>query len=243
MIAMFVYDREQRELESLKQLSKETVAYLSEETLEMYSFSSPRAALDFAAQGETLDLACIRIRGKEEICLLRLLRKHFLQLDFLLVADRAVSPMEYLTPDIRAAALLLYPYQPGQQKQVWEIFLKDFLAKRNTDGAEEMFVVENQSGKIPIPVAQIYYIEVRERKIYIRLRNKEYVQYGALEHVMRKLPDTFLRCHRSFAFNTHHLDLVKLSENAIYLEHGIMVPLSRSYKASVKEYIHGLGRR
>ena len=81
---------------------------------------------------------------------------------------------------------------------------------------------------------------MREKKIFVRLKDKEYSKYGTLENVLKELSDDFIRCHRSFAVNKHYIDRVKLSENAIYLEHNIMVPLSRSYKAELKEYMKSL---
>ena len=98
--------------------------------------------------------------------------------------------------------------------------------------------MENREGATAIPYSQIYYIEVRERKIFIRLKNKEYSKYDSMEHILEQLPDQFVRCHRSYAFNMQHLERVRLSENAVYLEHGLIVPLSRSYKPAVKELLH-----
>ena len=101
-------------------------------------------------------------------------------------------------------------------------------------------VIEDREGKISVPYSKIYYLEVREKKIFVRLKDKEYSKYGTLENVLKELSDDFIRCHRSFAVNKHYIDRVKLSENAIYLEHNIMVPLSRSYKAELKEYMKSL---
>jgi len=150
--------------------------------------------------------------------------------------------MEYLTPDVRAASLLLYPYRDGQEKQVFREFLKNYLEGRQAASDQDFLIIENRGGRTAIPFRQIYYIEVRERKIFVRIENKEYCKYDSMEHMLSQLPDTFIRCHRSFAFNAQHLDTVRLSENAVYLDHGIMVPLSRSYKPAVKEYVNGCNR-
>ncbi len=113
-------------------------------------------------------------------------------------------------------------------------FMQNYLESQEKPQDQQCMVLENREGRTVIPFRQIYYIEVRERKVFIRIRNKEYSRYDSLEHMLEGLPDYFIRCHRSFVFNRQHLERVRLSENAVYLEHGIMVPLSRSYKPAVK---------
>lgn len=242
MVTMLVYYRRQKELELFRKLGKELFAYLSEEELELHCFSAFGQVKEFLAQGTLVDLACIGILGQEEIALLQQLRKLYAKADFLLIADASISPMAYLTPAVRAASLLLYPYQAKQQKQVFREFMENYLEMRVQAGTDECLVIENRDGRIVIPFRQIYYIEVRERKVFIRIQNKEYSKYDSLEHMLEQLPDHFVRCHRSFIFNMQHLERIRLSENAVYLEHGMMVPLSRSYKSAVKECIHGLDR-
>ena len=241
MVTMMIYGTRRKEAESLGRLTRDLFAYLSEEELRLYCFSALDAAKQFLEEGTLLDLACIGVTGGEEIALLHQIRSLYAQAQFLLVADASISPMQYLTPAIRAASLLLYPYEEHQKQQVLRAFLKSCLMDREQDAAMEkdFLVIENREGRTAIPFRQIYYIEVRERKVFIRIRNKEYSKYDSMEHMLGLLPDLFVRCHRSFAFNMQHLDKIRLSENTVYLEHGMMVPLSRSYKSAVKEYLHG----
>ena len=74
------------------------------------------------------------------------------------------------------------------------------------------------------------------------MKEKEYSQYGTLDAIQRELPDEFMRCHRSFVVNTGYINRVKLSENMIYLENEMTVPLSRSYKQDIKQYVRSLDR-
>ncbi|MGN0290477.1 MAG: LytR/AlgR family response regulator transcription factor [Lachnospiraceae bacterium] len=237
---MILYDKVQKEQERLKKVIKDAVAYFSEEQLEMVCVLSPKAVQEFLDGRQILDLACMDVSGGEDIRLLRSLRGQYEESELLLVADTDISPMEYLTPDIRAASLLLRPFEGEQCRQIiWEFF-RSFYQSREQVDEKKVLLLENRNGKTAIPFHQIYYIEVREKKIHIRLKNKEYSRYDSMEGIMKVLPDSFVRCHRSFVFNAEHLERVKLSENMIYLEHGIMVPLSRSYKPEVKEFVDGL---
>ena len=241
MITMLVYSVRRREQEHFTRKVKEVFAYLSEEELNLLRFSTPVTIREFLEQDSLLDFACVGVKGQEELVLLHQIRSQYAQVELLLIADASISPMKYLTPDVRAASLLLYPYEEKQMVQVLQEFLRSCLGEREQDFAkeQEFLVIENREGRTMIPFRKIYYIEVRERKIFIRVKNKEYSKYDSMEHMLEQLPDIFVRCHRSFAFNVQHLERVKLSENAVYLEHGIMIPLSRSYKSAMKEYMHG----
>jgi len=64
--------------------------------------------------------------------------------------------------------------------------------------------------------------------------------YERLASEAEELPENFVRCHRSFAFNMDYFMSVKLSDNQIKLMHGMTVPLSRTYKAMMREWINTL---
>ena len=59
--------------------------------------------------------------------------------------------------------------------------------------------------------------------------------YETMEHLTERLPDYFVRCHRSFIVNRQRIRRVMLSKSLIELEQGIQLPLSRSYKPAFKE--------
>lgn len=82
----------------------------------------------------------------------------------------------------------------------------------------------------------IYYIEAREKKIFIRTKQEEYGFYDTIENMEKKLPENFLRCHRSYIVNMSKVTAVKLSQSLIEIQNELQVPLSRSYKKTVKEY-------
>lgn len=240
MVVMVIFDKNDRELAQLQEVSKELFAQASEEDLELKCISEEFEARQRVERCLPLDMVCVKISKEEDIEILRLLRKAYAQVEMSIIADHRISPMKYMTPDIRAASLLLAPYQMEECRRVLKEFIHSFFQAREAVDDEKVFVITNREGKITVPFQQVYYIEVREKKIYIRLRDREYTLYDSLEHMLERLPDMFLRCHRSYVFNTKHLDAVKLSENIVYLENGITVPLSRSYKPALKEYIHGL---
>ena len=97
-------------------------------------------------------------------------------------------------------------------------------------------MIESREGKQYIPLNQIYYVEAREKKIFIRTKQEEYGFYDTIENMEKKLPESFLRCHRSYIVNMSKVTAVKVSQSLIEVQDDLQVPLSRSYKKMVKEY-------
>ena len=114
--------------------------------------------------------------------------------------------------------------------------MMEHLVKAENPDGEEAFVLSGREGKTRIPYRQIYYFEARSKKLYLRLPDREMAFYGTMEELEAKLPEVFLRCHRSFLVNKNHIERILLSQNEIVLSHGISVPLSRSYKPCFREF-------
>ena len=240
MISMLIYDCNEKESQELIKYSRDNVALLSDDSLKINSFHKAGEARKQLEKRDLMDGAFLDVTAQEGIELTKETRKAYEMAELLLIADSSVSPMEYMTPAIRASSLLLRPWTGNQAAAVVRDFFRALYRNRGEKEEEKALIVENRQGKMPIPFSKIYYLEVREKKVFVRLKEKEYSKYETLENIAKELPEEFIRCHRSFVVNTAYIDRVKLSENTIYLEDGICVPLSRSYKAVIKEYMNGL---
>lgn len=240
MAEMFVYNKDKSEVQELISCARKIVASQSDDRLGVWEYFKRSEAEKFLQADHFLDLAMMEISENKDIAMAEQIRFKQELLDMMLISDSSISPMKYMTPNIRACSLLLRPFSMEQAKRVVKEFVADFYRKKKQVDEGSSFLIENREGKIAIPFTQIYYLEVREKKVYIRLKCREYSKYDSLENVLKLLPKQFLRCHRSFAFNSSYLERVKLSENMIYLENRITVPLSRSYKSDIKEYLDGL---
>ena len=106
MVNLWIYDRNQKEERLLLELSRDAVAYLSDEKLEV-TVPERESLKERPHLQELLDAALWEIAEGRDVRLLKSVRKQFEAAELLIVAESAVSPMEYLTPDIRAASLLI----------------------------------------------------------------------------------------------------------------------------------------
>lgn len=243
MLDVLLYNRNKDENESLNASFSNNVAMLSDDRLECRNCLNTKQVYEYIEKGIRLDLSMLEVSDDADICLVRKVREFREQADMMLMASSSISPMKYMTPEIRACSLLLKPFSDEEMESVVRAFVASYYRKKETPTEENSIVIENREGRTVVSFSSIYYIEAREKKVFFRLRDREYSKYDTLENIKTLLPPEFIQSHRSFVFNSRYIDRVKLSENMIYLEDDIIVPLARSFKASIKEYLNGLSGR
>ena len=234
MVSMLMYSSSTEELHLIRKMAEDLAAYLSEEKWEMFSYASLQEVLCFFEKQPLVSMTCYDVTAKGSLACLGKIRKEHKDMLLMLIADATLSPMEYVRPDILASSLILRPFTPAALKEKLSDMIRDYLSRVEENDGGEAFVVTTREGKMRIPYSRICYLEARDKKIYIRLRDREIAFYDTIEELEEKLPDIFLRCHRGFLVNKAFVEKVMLSQNEIRLSHGMSVPLSRSYKPRFK---------
>ena len=95
--------------------------------------------------------------------------------------------------------------------------------------------MDTREEKLLVPYAHIYFFEARDKKLFVRTRHGEYAFYDTMEALERRLPENFRRCHRSYIVNMEKVLRYLPAENYLELADRIGVPVSRSYKAALRE--------
>ena len=234
MVSMMVYDPRAEELELMKRLIRQAAAVLTEEKWQMEFFAAREQVASFLKDRPLLDLACYDVSYKGSIDDLERIRRDYQKLQLLIIADASMSPMEYIRPTILASSLLIRPISQEQAKEQLMELVEQF-RDQTPYGQAESLVIETREGRTYVPLVQIYYFEAREKRIYVRLKKQELAFYETVEHLTERLPDYFVRCHRSFIVSRQRIRKVMLSKSLIELEQGMQIPLSRSYKPAFKE--------
>lgn len=235
MISMMVYNTVKKEYEMLSPIISRVAALLTEEKWQVDYVCCWLDMESFFREEPLLDLLCFDVTGTGSISYLERIRKKYQDTGLMLIADASMSPMEYIRPSILASSLVLRPLTPAQVQNSLKELTETLLQKNQREEQDETFVVQGQDGKTYVPLNQIYYFEAREKKIYLRMKKQELTFYETIEHLSERLPDMFLRCHRSFIVNRKKIQKVMLSKNLILLERDMELPLSRSYKSVFKE--------
>lgn len=97
------------------------------------------------------------------------------------------------------------------------------------------FTIQSRGQKQRIRFSAIKYIESSGRKMFLYTDDGFFETYMTMEDVLEKLPAQFIQCHRSYIINSDKIE--KYSAEGILLTGGMLVPISRSYKKRIREFL------
>lgn len=239
MVSLLTYSKTEQDAAALKKAAKELIAKVSEDYWEIRQIFSLEDLREYLSDMPLIHLLIYDICDSASMEFLWEIRRAYKQTMVMIVADTSVSPMAYIKPGLRASSLLLKPWTMEQMHDVLHEFFAEYLtaAEEEQDGTQSVYVAETKEGTINIPYEQIYFFEAREKKIYVCAGKEEFGFYSTIDKLARELPTYFVRCHRGFIVNRKKIRRLALSQNTLYLSDGFDVPLSRSYKAAIKEMV------
>lgn len=234
MIFGIILESNGQEEEKIRKYLSKLTAYYTDEKLELKVLHGSDSFVEEIQKTDLLDVAFIDVTIQGALEAARLMRKRFAKTEVLVIADVSISPMQYMHPSIRASALLLRP-----ETMEWEMAIRDFyeqlpaVSEKQNDQTRVLWI-KNREGTFRVPYDQIYYLEAREKKVFVRTRQEEFGVGETMEKLLEQLPENFVRCHRSFVVNADHITKIRLSENLLYLGNELFVPVSRTYKEKFK---------
>ena len=235
MVSLLLYDKDKREINFLRALSKELAALLSEDYWNIEQADTMDALQKVLAGSPLMDMLLYDVTRKEATDLLIEIRKSYKEAQLLVIADMKTSPMQYMKPGIMASSLLLRPWTKEQANEVLREFFQAYIERHMRTDDKNTYVIESKEGNLHIPYEQIYFFEAREKKVFACIGREEYGFYDTIDSLAERLPAQFVRCHRGFIVNKYKIRKIQLSQNIIYLTDDLDVPLSRSYKPMLKE--------
>ncbi len=239
MVSVLLNSASSKELNYIESFTRHLASRVSEEGWEYHVFRSMREVLSFLEDSPLLDIACVDLTLEGGLDGAKNVRKLSQNTFILVIADKNISPMTYISPEIMACGLLLRPFDSNQLKEVVTKTVKTYFKKyfESESKTEEVFVVETKEGKQLIPYDRISCFEARDKKIFAVTDSTEYSFYDTMENLEGELPRQFVRSHRGFIVNVDRVVRVRLSQNTVVLDDGSEVPLSRSYKSKFKDIL------
>ena len=223
--------QERRELE---EICRELAARESGEDLEWFSCGAVEELERRAPALDGADVVCLDMAQDGAVAAAERLRARWSQALLVLIVERTLSPLQYIRPTILAAALMLRPLSREEMARTMEEVLLAWRQRQGDGGGQFVFSAGGETRRVPF--GEILYFEAREKRIFLRTGCREYGFYDTLEQLSGRLPEEFLRCHKSFIVNLAHLRGVNLSQNTLDLEGGVVLPVSRTYKPAVKAW-------
>lgn len=96
------------------------------------------------------------------------------------------------------------------------------------------FILKTQFGLASVRFSRILYAESEKRIVHIYLTNGlQYDSYIKMDVLEQAMPQNFMRIHQSFLVNLDYAQMI--SDNNLVLSNSRTLPISRNYKASLKE--------
>ena len=235
MISLMAFCTDLQEFLMVKDASKINAAIVSNDKWIMDFYNKIEDVKNKIKENPLMDIICFELAKEEGLSYAKYLRKCYEKAYMIVMADTNMSPKEYIRPDIMPAGLILQPASEEDimrvTKEVFEAYIDSCSNQKNVDA----FVISNNRGIINIPYHEISYFESRNKKIYIRYRDKEVGFYSTMDKIEAELQYKFVRTHRSFMVNKEYIRRIKLSSNEVVLKDRQTVPVSRRYKMSLKE--------
>lgn len=109
-----------------------------------------------------------------------------------------------------------------------------------TDG-KSVVTVKTHDGWIPVPFAEVKYIEVKDRKTYVVADGFSGIHKNSLQNFEFLLPrESFVRCHRSFIVNVHHIQEIYPDTHSTFMlsmDDGTRIPVSQSYSSYFRKLL------
>ncbi|SHG01683.1 LytTR family DNA-binding domain-containing protein [Ornithinibacillus halophilus] len=109
-----------------------------------------------------------------------------------------------------------------------------------TDG-KSVVTVKTSDGWRPIPFQNVKYLEVKDRKTYVYSNYQIATHKNTLQEFEYTLPkEMFIRCHRSFIVNVHHIEEIYPDTHSTFLlkmNNGEQVPVSQKYSSYFRKLL------
>ena len=92
-----------------------------------------------------------------------------------------------------------------------------------------------------IDESDILYIKRDGMKLIYHTRNKDYETYSSFNKIQDKIPENFVRSHKSYIVNIDNISNIDSVSNLIYFDEGISCAIGPRYKKNFMEVINKSG--
>lgn len=109
-----------------------------------------------------------------------------------------------------------------------------------TEG-KSVVTVKSADGWKPIPFGDVKYLEAKDRKTYVHADGFWGTNKNSLQEFEFLLPrDSFIRCHRSYIVNVHHIEEIHPDTHSTFvlaMDNGERIPVSQSYSSYFRKLL------
>lgn len=233
MTQLLGFCKEAEDAELLRRAGRDIAAAMDLPEWQTKLLLSLHAFMECLASNEEADIFCMDVTPEGAIGAAEDIRRMHKTSQLLILAGMDISPMLYLRPSIRASSLLIKPFTAEQAEKVICELMREI--HRNNKNEAGNYVIETKQEKILISYNDIKFFEAKDRKIYLCTKARRIPFYSTLEQLEEELPKQLIRCHKGFIVNCEQIERIDFTQNTIHLRDGFQIPVSRSYKSTIRE--------
>jgi DNA-binding LytR/AlgR family response regulator len=119
----------------------------------------------------------------------------------------------------------------GESKETW--VEKDLIVR-------DSFFIKEKNSLIKVPMNTIHYVQAEDKYCTIYTHDKKFTLRVSLQEILSKLPEYFIRSHRSIVIDATKIQRLDLENNEVHLSN-VTLPIGGTYKDSLLSRIRTIG--
>lgn len=105
---------------------------------------------------------------------------------------------------------------------------------------KDSFFVKERNNLIKVPMKSIHYIEAEDKYCTLYTEEKKFVLRISLQEILSKLPENFIRTHRSIVVDASKIERLNLETHELQLG-SMTLPIGTTYKDSLLSRLRKIG--
>lgn len=143
--------------------------------------------------------------------------------------------------DVGAFQYLLKPVDEGKFAKVFTHAVERIQSLRETHQESRVLTLKSANTSKTVPLGSIYYIESRDHKVVLHLKDRQFAYYAKIRDLEDELQGQFFRIHKGYLVNLSYVDGYTRAE--VEMANGDRLLLSKyKYQDFVKAYLRFLKR-
>lgn len=195
-----------------------------------------------AKQEMTIDLLFLDIQmpGRNGMEIARELRRQ--QRDILIIFVTALSDYVYEAFDVDALNYLVKPFDDEKLFHVLDKAVRHRKSAATKDSMQPRAILVKRGGlSTKVPLSDIIYAEVFNRKVMLHTIHGDIEYYGKLTDLSEQAGADFYRTHRAYLVNLHYVE--KYNATTVWLEQGTALLSKKQFSGFVRQYMQFINRQ
>ena len=139
---------------------------------------------------------------------------------------------------MRPAGIVVPPLELQSLNGCLKRILDDYSRLSGAEEADSQhLLLESGASTYRVPYSQLLFLEALDKKLNVCTQRQSITVRKSLGSIAGSLPAQFIRCHRSYIVNSDYIDRVSFSDMALTLTNGESIPVSRSCRDALREYL------